>query len=291
MAFHMRMTADFSAIDTQLYSDLYDDSFQLGLSRDFLFALYSNPVWEPLTKLLLVTDDNGQYVSGAAIMYRKLQLGEELVQVGIMSGAWTPQAYRGRGLMAKMIRFVLQDNEAHGVHYMCGFGLMNNVSARFEIGAGAFMHPAWYAFHTQPPADAQVLPVEEIEIPHAQLYERSYSSLRYTPAQFAVQYCLDKPGVRCLKIADMYALIEPTYNAQKVNLLTHGNLAQFEQAVVALLAHGQGQKFFFYTSDAAELAVLRRLGCEVMDGYFSVLPSGEKHRFEGPLSIVMGDRI
>jgi len=286
------LAPNWHSIDIEQYAAKYDDSFHLGLTKDSFLTNYENEIWDIKSRPLIVADDSGEYISGAAIAYRKLTLGEKMCDAAVMCGMWTPEQHRGRGFMRKMISKLLEEDEKFGVHYMCGFGLMTNVSARFERGAGAFMHDVHYAFGGEIYIDELLPKVEETKIDVSQILPRVNSSFSYTAEQFAHQYELN--SAKTFAIDSDIAIIQETYNSSKVNLLTHKNLSAFERNIKALIKWNRenNQKpLFLYTSDTCELEILKKYSFDIKDGYFSVLESNSTHRFEGNLNVLMGDRL
>ena len=189
----MQLISDWSSIDMDDYVKKYNDSFRLRVTAETYRDYYSPQIWEKPPKILLVSDDSGEYISGAVLTYRNLKMGGERRWVSVMGGAWTPEAYRGRGFMRKMIAFTVKENEAQsGIHYMCGFGLMDNVSARFERGAGAYMHPAWYASGGEIQRGVPLVEAEELSHAPDKVYAGLKSSMEYSRAQFEHKFRKDK---------------------------------------------------------------------------------------------------
>lgn len=289
----MQMISDWSSIDMEDYVKKYNDSFHLGFTAKEYVDSYCPKIWEKQPKILLVSDDAGEYISGAILTYRNIEMGGERRWAAVMGGAWTPEAYRGRGFMRKMIAFTLKENEADGIHYMCGFGLMDNVSARFERGAGAYMHPAWYASGGIFQEDVPCAEVEELDYVPGEIYAGLSSSMEYSQRQFEHKYELDSPNAKMLKIGNNYAVAVRTYCSEKINIMSFGSDDELRLNINSLIRwvrHSERKPLFLYTTNAREAEIFKEFGFSFKDGYFSVLPSDEQYRFSGSLNILMGDR-
>lgn len=290
----MQLISDWSSIDMDDYVKKYNDSFRLGFTAETYRGYYSPQIWEKPPKILLVSDDSGEYISGAVLTYRILEMGGERRWVSVMGGAWTPEAYRGRGFMRKMIAFTVKENEERsGIHYMCGFGLMDNVSARFERGAGAYMHPAWYASGGEIQSGVPLVEAEELLHAPDEIYAGLKSSMEYSKAQFEHKYELNSPGAKILKIGNNYAVAVGTHSSEKITVMTWGSDEELRTNLNSLIswARKPGRKpLFLYTTNARESEIFRGFGFSMKDGYFSVLPSDERYGYSGDLNILMGDR-
>lgn len=120
--------------DKNEYVGRFNETFGRNTPTEEYVSWYESEAWNIPTKVVAVFSDADEMLSAAVLFFKRLKICGEIRDVGVMCGAWTLPQFRGCGHMRKMIAATVENFGANGIRYMCGFGLMSNVSSRFERG-------------------------------------------------------------------------------------------------------------------------------------------------------------
>lgn len=281
--------------DKNEYVERFNETFGRNTPTEEYVSWYESEAWNIPTKVVAVFSDADEMLSAAVLFFKRLKICGEIRDVGVMCGAWTLPQFRGCGHMRKMIAATVENFGANGIRYMCGFGLMSNVSSRFERGAGASLMDVCYAngfaagyIEAEPACERKNFRIDDI-------FNSFRGSFIYTPRQFAMCYapsgktkCYDLPS------GDT-ALIEETPTSFNINFLDAKNDADYVRDLQSLSAtvyeFGGGKKpLFVFESSKTRAGLCAKYSFDIKDGYFSILPVFKEYAVETSLNICMGDR-
>tara|TARA_R110002096_G_scaffold123816_1_gene267715 strand:+ start:5944 stop:6855 length:912 start_codon:yes stop_codon:yes gene_type:complete len=256
---------------------------------------------------VVVAFDGDDPVSGGCLNYRRLRApGGDIVEVAVVTAAWTSASARGKGYYTAVMREVARFAAANDCPLLLGFVLADNPSAAGMKTAGAILVPtAYLVSHTG--ASAASFPrhdVETIALPATEMYrlaERQADATIFDypgVADWQSQFMQRLDPVEVLKVGDAgYALVERSEQSDRLQLLIAGDAQR--AAVVASIAARSAQRgrefFMFGTGDWT-----RRCGdaanLEIRPGFITCLPTNGltgniEALIRSPWDLHSGDRM
>ncbi|MGZ5244449.1 MAG: hypothetical protein ACXWEY_00585 [Bacteroidia bacterium] len=237
---------------------------------------------------IIIKNEDNEVIAGSGVTYRTIELAnnKRLVDIAIMTGSWTLPQSRGRGIFTKIITISQEIAAKKGAVYLTGFAVESNVSFRRLTGAGSSLIITYHLF--APAANFNdCAEVKELEITTEQIADvykefvrtsNGFTKFKYTIEQFTYQYFERPKGPKLFKLNNEYAIVEETYNAFFVLLLTYTDLNAFEGIIKSLTNwannNNVGKKLLLFTSRPEVNDICLKLNFENLSSYFTVLPTG-----------------
>ncbi|MFD3003680.1 GNAT family N-acetyltransferase [Pontibacter toksunensis] len=255
-----------------------------GQEREYDWA-FSRTVGDKKADIMLIHNEEGEVIAGSAVTYRKLSKpGGGTMDIAIMTGSWTLPKARGKGCFSKIISLSQELAHKKNVPYLTAFVTESNASYRRLASAGSMLVPNSNLFSPeQPYADADSAAIEvlqEDEKVISDIYsqfsdmEQEGFSFAYTREEFYQQYINRPKKVEILKINADYALVEETYNAIKVLLLSHDEMQAFEDNIKSLTnwaIENRSKKLLLFSTKSKIIEACEKLGFESLKGYYTIL--------------------
>ncbi|WP_162051927.1 GNAT family protein [Pontibacter pamirensis] len=273
--------------------------------------VFNRQVGDNASDIMILKNEEDEVIAGSGVTYRKLSTPSgKSIDIAIMTGSWTLPKARGKGCFSKIIALSQEIAHTKNVPYLTAFVTEQNASFRRLASAGSMLVPTSHLFSPEEPyakADTSAIEVikDEDKETIAAIYNRFKTlqkgsiSFDYTKEEFNQQYINSPKKPEILKIGANYALIEETYNAVKVLLLTYENLGEFEHLVKALTnwaLKDRSKKLFLFSTEKETIDVCENLGFENMKGYFTILATAPAAGTEidaqlMQVNIRMGDKM
>lgn len=273
--------------------------------------VFNRKVGDNASDIMILKNEEDEVIAGSGVTYRKIstQNGSS-IDIAIMTGSWTLPKARGKGCFSKIIALSQEIAHKKNVPYLTAFVTEQNASFRRLASAGSMLVPTSHLFSPEEPyANAGTPAIEVIKEEDkgivAAIYNRFKTlqkgsvSFDYTQEEFDQQYMSSPKKPEILKIDTNYALIEETYNAVKVLLLTYENKGEFKELVKALTnwaLKSRSKKLFLFSTEREMIEVCENLGFESLKGYFTVLNTAPEAGTEVDaqlmqINIQMGDKM
>lgn len=255
-----------------------------GQEKEYDWA-FNRTVGDKSADIMLIHNEEGDVIAGSAVTYRKLHKPSGgAMDIGIMTGSWTLPKARGKGCFSKIISLSQELAHKKNVPYLTAFVTESNASYRRLASTGSMLVPNSNLFSPeQPYADADSMAIEVLQEEdkvinaiYSRFIELQQDSLSfaYTHEEFYQQYVNRPKKVGILKIDNDYALIEETYNAIKVLLLTHEDIGSFESNIKSLTnwaIENRSKKLLLFSTQREIIEACGKLGFESMKGYYTIL--------------------
>ena len=255
-----------------------------GQEREYEWA-FSRVVGDKPADIMLIHNEENEVIAGSAVTYRKLSKpGGEIMDIGIMTGSWTLPKARGKGCFSKIISLSQELAHKKNVPYLTAFVTESNASYRRLASAGSMLVPNSNLFSPEQPfSDADSAGIELVKADDkviGDIYNRFNAQQQdslffsYTQDEFHQQYIERPKKVEILKIETEYAIIEETYNALKVLLLTYEDVVTFKRIIKALTnwaLEKKSKKLLLFSSKREIIEACETLGFESLKGYYTIL--------------------
>lgn len=266
------------------YVDLLNRSFN-GSWTPELYRWYMARPFAGKTPDNGVLMRDGQPVSGAGVVYRQLRdRGGRIVDVGVITGAWTLPEARGHGYFTQVMQESAAYVAAQGCELLLGFVTDDNASGKGMRCAGAWMIPTTYLLSsTTTGSEASYLKVLPSDAGPEELY--ALHNLRSDATGYYYQHLDDWRSqflertypVEILRVGEeTLAIVEQAPGTDRLQWLG-GDSAQHASCLASLAARAQAaDRQFFAFGCAPWLA-----GCnkhselEQRGGFITCLPAGE----------------
>ena len=277
-----------------------------GQDREYIWA-FDRRVGDKNADIMIIENEEGEVIAGSAVTYRKLRTPKgNTIDIAIMTGSWTLPKARGKGCFSKIISLSQGLAAKKEVPYLTAFVTESNASFRRLRDAGSILLPSSLLFSPEETfagvntPEVQVL--QESEEVVSDIYSRFRNSHQatlsydYTPDEFYQQYIHRPKKVEILKIGKEYAVVEETHNVIRPLLLTYESVEQFTHMVKSLTnwaLENRSKKLLLFSTRTDLKEACEKLGFEVMQGYFTILPTADDIDPEElmQLNINMGDKM
>lgn len=280
-----------------------------GWGDDILYNwVFDRKVGKYESDILVIKSDEGEVMAGSGITYRKLIKGDDLIDIGIITGSWTLPAARRKGCLAKFVEVSANLCREKNVDYITAFMMETNPSSRRLRAAGAFMFPTFHLFSPEEKfSDPGSVSLRERK-KDPELLREIYNQMVVTQAdkihfdyqleEFRKQYIHRPKESFILQINEDFAVMEESENAVKILLLTFPDTEEFITYIKKIAnwcLENRNKKIFYFTSREEIGEICTRLGFENLPGFFTILKTNGREieyskEFED-LWINMGDKM
>jgi GNAT superfamily N-acetyltransferase len=215
----------------------------------------------------------GAPVSGFGLNYRQLAKSDgEVIDVAIVTAAWTLPRDRGRGYLLRLLRTAVARARERECSALLSFMTADNASAVLLRRAGAWSVPTFYLAGTaraagEPSFDDSPSPNVTPRAASAPAVGFHYALHEDWRSQF-----IDRPlPTECIGSGDATAVVERTPDADRLLMLLappNGAAAMLERC--ARHARNAGRGFFHVTTSPGLARAARSRGLAVRAGYLMV---------------------
>jgi len=232
---------------------------------------------------LLVVRHPGEMVAGLGLNYRQVRLaGGALVEVGIVTAAWTLPAARGRGCLEALLRGSVRIAAQRGCVLLLAFVTRENGSSGVMRRCGSTMIPT--AYLRSSPKDRRLrvdckslvltaVDATEVETSFACRKAESAARFDYSRSQDWRSQYLQRPySVETLSAGESKVIVEKVGDTDRLVLLI-GPRAERRRVLAALAwrARQAGRNFFAFTMDPSDHELAGEEGWRSRPGYLAAL--------------------
>jgi GNAT superfamily N-acetyltransferase len=215
----------------------------------------------------------GSPVAGLGLNYRQLTTSDgEVVDVAVVTAAWTLPRERGRGYLLRLLRTAVPRARERGCRAVLSFMTADNASAVLLRRAGAWSVPTFYLSTTasaasEPNLDNSPLPVTDGYASSAPAISFHYASREDWHSQF-----VDRPlPTERIASGGTTAVVERTPVADRLLMLVAPpNVAADALEAYARSARNAGRGFFHVTTSPELARASRSRGLVVRAGHLMV---------------------
>lgn len=260
-----------------------DAGYLAGLDKCFparwnsaSFYWYLKRPFDSKTPDLLAVDDDGEIVAGVGLNYRQLRVpGREIINVGVLTAAWTLRAYRGRGWFAGLVEKAIDLGESRGCKAIISFIVAGNASVIPLRQRGAAAVPSFYITATK----NRELDVERMDRDHLRQFdtarpfadEHSAAAVQFhysTSSNWREQFMARPNATQLRQLEDTLFISELAGSTERLQLLHATDEAALERslAVIAADVVRRGKHFFYYSTSSAVARYAAEIGLSVKPG-------------------------
>jgi hypothetical protein len=227
---------------------------------------------------------DGKIIAGSAVTYRKVKVGNSIINVAIMTGSWTVPEARGQGCFTKIIEESLALASRKKAALLLAFLTESNASFRRLANAGSSLFPTHYLFSNEntpvPESGYVISAVSDIKKGAETIFEglrkrqEGFVHFAYTLKEWESQF-VGRPGeIGLLRIDDIgLAIVEKNGDFDRVLVLSPKAEQNFTDCVKALLRRAlvNGRKLFLFTTSPVWKDECLKLGFGRAPGYLTAL--------------------
>lgn len=252
-----------------------------------------------------IQNEHGEVFAGSGISYRVISSpnGSKNV-IGIMTGSWTLPAARGRGYFSKIIEVSRKRCAENGVPLLTAFVMETNSSYKGLKNAGSHIIKSFTCLSSKViKSDVRGSLIKSLDLNdfsikslYVNLINSRIIGFNYSYQDFIKQFIKRPKSTSLLAIGKNTFLVEESDSVLKILLHTF-NESTFLKDVNLLASWSLkflNKQLMSYTTSQYEMLFFKRLGYNILPGYFTILPcmtGFEELNIYNDIVIYLGDKM
>jgi GNAT superfamily N-acetyltransferase len=234
--------------------------------------------------ILLLTNENNEVIAGSGITYRTIKtLNGKTLNIGVFTGSWTLPKARGRGCFSQIIQEFLELCKRKNIDYLTAYVTESNASYRRFKSIDFNMLQADNIFsNLEVNYDCNTFNLEQVSINTAVLFNfykefiTQNAGYLYTKDEFIGQYINRNQDLYCIKIEDIYYLIEENETTVKVLYQTAFNI-DYLKCLSNWSKENKDKKIMLFLTNKSQVSICKENHFSCVDSFFTANKTSSKY--------------